>query len=200
MKKISLWLLLAVFTVSLTASAQESATQQQIDKLTGQVQDLLDGQAQQGKRIDDLAKQISDLADKVNTPQVNNSASADDLKALAEKVQEIDKNRQADRELILKQLDKLAKVAAAGGSPTHIHVSANPAPTTGGGDSTPANLPTKGYYYIVKDGDYLSTIAKAYREQGVKVTTSQILKANPGLDANKLYTGKKIFIPDPNAP
>ena len=24
--------------------------------------------------------------------------------------------------------------------------------------------------------------------------------SNPGLDANKLYTGKKIFIPDPNAP
>jgi phage tail protein X len=27
----------------------------------------------------------------------------------------------------------------------------------------------------------------------------EILAANPGLDANKLYVGKKIFIPDPSA-
>jgi LysM repeat protein len=188
---------MAVLTVSV-AQAQDSATQQQIDKLTGQVQDLLDAQAQQGKRIDDLVKQISDLSDKVNAPQANNNASADDLKALAEKVQEIDQKRQSDRELILKQLDKLGKVAA--GAPTpHVHVTPNTT-TTGGGDSTTPSGPQKGYYYVVKDGDYLSTIAKAYRDQGVKVTTSQILKANPGLDANKLYTGKKIFIPDPNAP
>jgi len=33
----------------------------------------------------------------------------------------------------------------------------------------------------------------------VKVTTAQLLKANPGLDATKLYVGKKVFIPDPNA-
>jgi len=199
MKKTLLWVLMAVLTVSVAqAQAQDSATQQQIDKLTGQVQDLLDAQAQQGKRIDDLVKQISDLSDKVNAPQANNNASADDLKALAEKVQEIDQKRQSDRELILKQLDKLGKVAA--GAPTpHVHVTPNTT-TTGGGDSTTPSGPQKGYYYVVKDGDYLSTIAKAYRDQGVKVTTSQILKANPGLDANKLYTGKKIFIPDPNAP
>jgi TolA-binding protein len=198
MKKTLFWMLLVVFTVSL-AQAQESATQQQIDKLTGQVQDMLDAQAQQGKRIDDLAKQISDLSDKVNTPQVNNSANADDLKALAEKVQEIDQKRQADREMILKQIDKAAKMAA-GAPTTHIHSTPNTTPATSGGDAATPSTPQKGYYYVVKDGDYLSTIAKAYRDQGVKVTTSQILKANPGLDANKLYTGKKIFIPDPNAP
>jgi LysM repeat protein len=31
------------------------------------------------------------------------------------------------------------------------------------------------------------------------VTKAQIIAANPGLDPNKLYVGKKIFIPDPNA-
>ena len=45
----------------------------------------------------------------------------------------------------------------------------------------------------------LEAMWKAYRDKGVKVTTAQVLKANPTLDANKLYVGKKIFIPDPAA-
>jgi hypothetical protein len=42
------------------------------------------------------------LGDKVNAPQVSASASRDDLKKLAEQVQEIDRKRQDDRDLILK--------------------------------------------------------------------------------------------------
>jgi LysM repeat protein len=197
MKKISFLILFAMF-VAATVFGQDAATQSQIDKLSGQIQDLLAAQERQNKQIDALAKEISELRDKVNTPQVNNSASNDDLKNLAEKVQEIDKKRQADRDLILKEIEKLGKVAA--GAPPHPKAAPNP-PPSGGGDSggnAPAT-PQKGYEYTVKSGDTLAAIAKAYREQGVKVTTSQILKANPGLDANKLYAGKKIFIPDPNA-
>ena len=51
----------------------------------------------------------------------------------------------------------------------------------------------------MQPGDSLGAIAKAYRDQGVKVTTKDILNANPGLDPTKLYVGKKIFIPDPDA-
>lgn len=179
--------------------AQDNATQQQLDKLSGQIQDLLDAQAQTGKHLEAMEKEISDLRDKVNTPAVNNSANADDLKKLAEQVQEIDKKRQDDRELILKEIEKLGKVA--GGAPVHIKSTANTTPTTTDADATAANTPKTGYYYVVKDGDTLSAIAKTYRDSDkhVKVTSAQILAANPGLDANKLYTGKKIFIPDPNA-
>src|ERR1035437_7692880 len=51
-----------------------------------------------------------------------------------------------------------------------------------------------GYEYKVARGDTLSKIAKAYRDQGIKVTADQILKANPGLDP-KIKVGQKIFIP-----
>ena len=67
MRKISLWLFILVFTASL-ARAQDDAAQQQIDKLSGQIQDLLDAQAAQGKRIDALEKKISDLGDKLIQP------------------------------------------------------------------------------------------------------------------------------------
>jgi LysM repeat protein len=197
MRKISLWLLILAFTVC-AARGQDAATQQQIDKLSGQIQDILESQATQTKRFDSLEKEIGDLRDKLNQPAAaNDSASADDLKKLAAQVQEIDKKRQADNEQVLKAIEKLAK--AGGGSTSHKS-SPVVTPTTGTDSSTPTpGGSQKGYEYPIAAGDTISGIAKAYRAQGVKVTTAQILAANPGLDATKLYTGKKIWIPDPNA-
>ena len=173
------------------ARGQDAATQQQIDKLSGQIQDILETQAAQTKRLETLEKQISDLGDKLNQPAANDSASADDLKKLAAQVQEIDKKRQADNEQILKAIEKLGKTGGASTGHKSSPVIATPTDT-----STP-----KGYNYTIAAGDTLSSIAKAYRDSDkhVKVTTSQILMANPGLDATKLYIGKIIFIPDPNA-
>jgi LysM repeat protein len=199
MKRISFLILFAAFAAA-TVFGQDAATQSQIDKLSGQIQDMLAAQEQQNRKIDALSKEISELRDKVNTPEVNNSASGDDLKNLAEKVQEIDKKRQADRELILEKLKQLGKdVGGATDTPTHKKSSANTSKPTDDPGAAAPTTPQKGYDYTVKSGDTLAAIAKAYREQGVKVTTTQIMKANPGLDANKLYSGKKIFIPDPNA-
>jgi LysM repeat protein len=193
MRKISLWLFILTFTVC-AARGQDAATQQQIDQLNGKLQDLLDAQAAQGKRLDAVEKGISDLQDKLNQPAANNSASADDLKKLADQVQEIDKKRQDDNDLILKQIEKLGK---GGGSLTSSHRS-SPSVSTNNVDLTPTG-PQKGYDYTIAANDTVSAIAKAYRAQGVKVTTAQILAANPGLNPNSLIVGKKVFIPDPNA-
>ena len=198
MRKISLWLFIFVFTASL-ARAQDAATQQQIDKLYGQMQDLIEAQAAQTKRIEALEKQVSDLGDKLNQPAAaGDSASADDLKKLAAQVQEIDKKRQADNDLILKQIEKLGKVS--GGSTGHKSSPAVSTTTPTDNSTTPgASGPQKGYDYTIAENDTVSAIAKAYRAQGVKVTSAQILEANPGLNPNSLVVGKKIFIPDPNA-
>ena len=42
-------------------------------------------------------------------------------------------------------------------------------------------------------------IIAAYKEKGIKITVDQILKANPGLKADKLRVGQKIWIPSPQA-
>jgi LysM repeat protein len=196
MKRILFLILFAVVSVA-PVFGQDTATQQQIDKLYGMIQDVQATQELQGKRLDALAKQISELSDKVSTPQVNDSPSRDDLKKLAEQVQEIDKKRQDDRELILKKLKELGDTMSSApvkpkSKPVAVPASDDPSATT------PA-VPQKGYEYVVQKGDTLPAIAKAYREQGVKVTTAQIIKANPNVDPNKLFIGKKIFIPDPNA-
>lgn len=181
-----------------TAPAQDAATQQQIDKLTGQLQDIIDAQAKQGERLEAMEHEISDLRDKVNTPVVNDRASAEDLKDLAQKVREIDQKQQDDKELILGKIEEIGKIAAAGGG-THVHKSAV-APKETPDETTPDTAePQKGHEYKVQPGDNLSAIIKAFREKGVKVTLSQVLKANPGLSANTVYVGKTIFIPDPDA-
>jgi LysM repeat protein len=196
MRKISLWLFIFIFAVSLV-HAQDAATQQQIDKLSGQIQDLLDAQAAQGKRLDALEKQIADMGDKLNQPVANDSASADDLKKLAEQVQELAKKQQDDNELVLKEIEKLGKISS--GTTSRKPPSVLPSTATGDNSTVSPAGPQKGYDYTIASGDTLSAIAKAYRAQGVKVTSSQILAANPGLNANSLIVGKKIFIPDSSA-
>lgn len=196
MRKISIWLFIFLFTASLArAQAQDDATQQQIDKLSGQVQDLLDAQAAQGKRIDALEKKIGDLGDKLSQPAAaNDSASVDDLKKLAAQVQEIDQKRQDDNQKILDTLEKISK----GGTVSTGHKTTPVVPTISTDNPSPGT-PQKGYNYPIASGDTISAIAKAYRTKGVKVTAEQILAANPGLNPKNMTVGKTIFIPDPNA-
>lgn len=192
MRKILFWSFLFAFTASL-ASAQDAATQQQIDQINGKIQDIQDTLATQGKRLATLEKSVGDLQDKQNqSPAANTGASADDLKKLAGQVKDLAKKQQDDNDLVLKELEKLGK---GGSIPTASHKSPsvstdNPTPATSG--------PQKGYYYTIQEKDTLSAVAKAYSaELKVKVTVDQILNANPGLNPKNLIVGKKIFIPQP---
>ena len=195
MKRIFVWFLILSCSVAI-ARAQDTSTQQQMDEINGRLQNILEAQSAQGKRIEALEKEISDLRDKTSQPPpATDTASAADLKKLADQVQEIDRKRQEDRELILKEIEKLAKVSASSAA----RRKPPPVVSTTGADN-PASAgtsPQKGYDYTIQRGDTLLAIAKAYRDQGIKVTTDQILKANPGLDPKSLIVGKKIFIPAP---
>jgi len=192
MRKISLWLFIFGFTASL-AVAQDAATQQLIDEINGRIQNLTEMQAAQGKKIADLEKQTSDLSDKQNQPAAaNNSASADDLKKLAEQVKDLAKKQQDDNDLIVKELEKLGKgggVSATSHKPPTASID-NPTPAAGGAQN--------GYYYTIQDKDTLIAIARAYSAQlKIKLTADQIVAANPGLNPKNMIVGKKIFIPQP---
>jgi LysM repeat protein len=190
MKRIFVWFLILSSFVA-AARAQDDATQQQINKLNGQVQDALDAQAVQAKRIEALEKEIGELRDKSG----GSSVAQGDLQKLADQVQELAKKQQADNDLILKEIGKLGKVsggsAASRKSPPTVSTTGADNPASAG------TSPQKGYDYTIQRGDTLLAIAKAYHDQGIKVTTEQILKANPGLDPKNLIVGKKIFIPAP---
>jgi LysM repeat protein len=193
MKKISLWLFILAFT-TVAARAQDAESTDRLSKVEGYVQDLLAAQAAQDKRIEALEKEVADLRDKLNQPGANNYASAEDLQKLAGQVQELAKKQQADNDLILKEIEKLGKVGIGSTSSRKSPPSVSTVPAD---NPTPASGAQKGFYYEIKSGNTLSAIAKAYRDQGIKVTPDQILKANPGLDPKNLIVGKKIFIPAP---
>ena len=85
---------------------------------------------------------------------------------------------------------------------TEVHTAIAPSlapPPDAGAADTPPPAPKKqhGFYYTVVKGDTVSNIAAAYRDAGVKVTSTQIRKAN-GLTPDSVLTpGQKIFIPKP---
>lgn len=193
MKKVLFWLFLFAFTVSL-ARAQDAATQQLIDQINVRIQDIYTVLDKQDKRISALEKSVSDLQDKLTQPSANNFASADDLKKLAQQIQEVDKKRQDDNAQILKTLEKLAK---GGGISTPPHKSSSAATTSDTTLTATTSGNQNGYWKTIEKDDTIIGIAKAYQDKGIKVTYQQILDANPKVDPNKLQVGQKIWIPQP---
>ena len=189
MKRIFTFLTAILLCAATPSPAQDAATDEKIKKLTGLVQDLQETKESQRKQIESLSKEIQTLREQMAKP-TGNYASQDDLRELAKKVQEIDNKRQADKDIIIKEIKNLAKVT---NRPT-------PAPPKDGKkDGEKTNNPGSGehYQHTVAQGDTISTIVQAFREQGIKVTEKQILAANPGLVPEKMSIGQKIVIPKP---
>ncbi len=193
MKRISFWLALALFTSPLAARAQDAATEERLNKLTAQIQDLVEAQGAQSKRIEALAREVQSMQQEQSNKPVVNYASHDDLKELAAKLREVDAKRQEDNDRVLAVLKTLGK--SLGANPVR-----KPGLTPRAADEPAPKAPTspeKGFEHEVKSGQTLSAIIQAYRDQNIKVTLKQVLDANPGLKPEKMYVGQKIFIPAP---
>jgi LysM repeat protein len=194
----SLLVLMVVLAVP-RVRAQDPATEERLNKLAGQIEDLRAAQEALSKEISRLNTQISHLREQLDRPTPN-YASQDDLKRVADAVKEVDRKRMDDYEKIGTQLRALSKaLSASGPAPGGRKPSAAATPErerdSGGRDH--GNAEEKGFEYTVKSGDSLSLIVQAYRDQNIKVTAEQVLKANPGLKPEKLRVGQKIWIPAP---
>lgn len=177
---------MVVLTIALNASAQDTAAlEERIKKLDGYVQDLLEDKASQKRQIEALAREVQSLREQQSNQPKANYATQEDLRALAKQVQEIEDNRKNDREVILKQIEKLAKLPAR-------DTPVRPTPTR-------SNLPERAAEHTIADGDTLSTIAAAYSKElnNPKITTELIQKANPKVDPRKLQVGQVILVPIP---
>lgn len=190
MKRISFLLLTAMLAAPVMAPAQDAATEERLNKLSAQIDVLIEAKDAQNKKIEDLQGQIRDLQSQVSKPS-GNYASADDVKQLAEAVKEVDRKRQEDNEKVLNELEKLGKTL--GGSVSRRSASAVP-DTRPVAESNPA---APHFEYTVQAGDTLGAIVKAYRDKNVKVSLQQILAANPGLKPETMKVGQKIVIPAP---
>jgi nucleoid-associated protein YgaU len=198
MKRISCLVILLALSAVPGARAQDAATEERLNKLSAQIEDLMGAKTEQDRRIAALAKEVESLRGQMERPTAS-AASPEDLKRVADAVREVDQKRLEDYEKIRVELQKLGKTLAATPpapkKPNSPTTGANPpGPST---TSEKAGMQDKGFEYVIARGDTLSLIVKAYHDKKIPVTVDQILKANPGLKPDKLVVGKKIWIPAP---
>lgn len=185
----------------LAAAAPQTITAQVVSyeveemrRLAGQVEDLRAALEAQQRKIANLERQVDTLrtalrqsTDSTST-KLSDAATRDDLKKLANVIEEVDKKRIADRNLIIEEVKKqLADLATGLSKPRE-----------------PVVEKTEGVFYphTVEAGQYLSAILDAYnanfKAKGKgQITLDDIRKANPNININRIYVGQKILIPDP---
>lgn len=150
-------------------------------------------------KITSMEQEIQALRDAQAKP-VDNSGVQDELKRLADAIQEVDKKRQADKDAIAEEIrSSIGKIenSVGGGAPAPTRT-----PRTKPSVDTPAPN-VDGYSYTVQEGDRLDLIVKAYnaeyRSKGLKtITMRQAREANPNVDWNRLRVGQKIVVPKPD--
>jgi phage tail protein X len=193
MKRISFLLVTLALCAAPAVRAQDAATQERLDKLSGRIEDLTAAQEALKKQISELTKELGDVREQSAKPNTS-YARPEDLNQLGEKIKEVDRKRMDDADKIHTELLKLRKAL-------EMPIPQSKKPSVSVPKDTPvtpvSNTPEKGFEYVIKSGDTLDAIALAYKEKNIKVTVKQILNANPGLKAERLIVGKKIFIPAP---
>lgn len=170
--------------------AERQEAEERYRRLASTVEDLLTTQSVLQKRISALSEELRHLREEILKPNTA-YAARDDLRRLAEQVQEMDRKREADKKIILEELQKLAKAPAP-----------QPVVSTHTPSKNAEHPPEKeriehGYHHVVEKNQNLSLIVQAFRQKGVKVTRKMVEEANPGINPNKLFEGQKLFIPDP---
>jgi len=191
-------------TTPAPAPAAEVAARQGADeryeRMAADIQALQAANEALQSKLSAIEQQLQDLRNQ-QSQSAGAAATPDDLKHLAEKIQEVDKKREDDKQAIAEEIRKsigdLKHALADGSSPSRVS-SSKPAPSA---DSPDAD---KGFVYKVQDGDSLSAIVKAYntdfKSKGMKtISLKQAMDANPSVDWNHLRVGQKIIIPKPQS-
>lgn len=194
MKRISFLLVILALCVPSMSRGQDVATEERLNKLSGRLDDLAAGQEAFRAQIAELSKELQSLREQLAKPSAS-YARPEDLNRLAEAVKEVDRKRMDDAEKTHAELLRLRELLKTPLSPPKRETSARP--PKGASSATGAGTSDRGFEYVIKSGDTLSAIAEAYREKNVKISVDQILNANPGLKADRLAVGQKIFIPAP---
>jgi hypothetical protein len=180
-----------------TIAAKEDA-EERYKRLVADLQAVQSDNEALHAKITSMAQEIQSLRDALARP-ADTSAIQEDLKHLAQKIEEVDKKRMEDKDAISDEIRKSIEriEAIVKGAPPPPH-------ETRIRTQTPQDSPASdnGYSYTIADGDRLDLIVKAYnkdfKSKGLKpITMKQAKDANPNVDWNRLKVGQKIVIPRP---
>lgn len=176
--------------------AERQEADERYKRMAADVESSLAANVTLQKKIFALENELQKLREDVSQLRKasNNDHTSESLRKLTEKIQEVDRKREADKELIIAEFGKLGKKLETSPSPR-----TPPRPIV----APETNLtPDKGYPYVIKANDTLSAIVadinSQFKSNGMKtITQKQVSDANPNVNWNKLKIGQKIFIPAP---
>ena len=171
---------------------------EQIRQLRGGLEELKGAYNLQIRKMMALEQEVKTLRsanENLKRDSALRFASNKDIDELATKLMEVDKNRRNDLQITNKQIDEILKIVKK--------LATAPVPAAPPIRNNPPPAKFKAREHVVQPGEFLSTILEAYnsafKEQGLsgRVTQGQVLKANPGMKADRLLVGQKLLIPLP---
>ena len=187
---------------AVTAAAEREEHEANYKRMTSRIEQLEESLQAQQKRMGSLIQDIHTMREEVDRlkGRNENAATQEWVKRLAEQIEEVDKKRKADNELVLTQLKAIGKGISKSITPRDP-APPGPAPTAKPEKQvTPPGgpAPEKAYAYQIKSGDTLQRIVTELRAQGYKITQKQVMETNPGVNWNRLKIGQTVFIPPPS--
>lgn len=171
---------------------------EKLQKLSGDMEQLMGAYNLQIRKMEALEAQVKNLQmanENLKRENVLRFASNKDIEELASKLMKLDNNLRNDLKLTNQQIDVILE--------TVQKIANNPAPSPPPTHTNPAPANFQAREHVVQSGEFLSTILSAYntafKEEGLngRVSQSQVLKANPGIKADRLLVGQKLLIPLP---
>ena len=193
------------------ADAVALAAQQEIvesnKRLLATVEDLQNTQTAQQKQISALTAELGRLREEL-AHNNSDAATKESLRRLGDQIVKVDEARVADGKRFQEALERLGetfKKALSSRPVRPVSDVASPGGGGTGGRTTPlprGNAPStsaneEGFEYVVVSGDRPDKISAKYKAEGINVSSSAIIKANPTVDWSKLQVGQKLFIPKP---
>ena len=178
------------------AVAEQQGVDERFKQLAADIETL---RAANQLLLDKLSALKDDLQ-QIRTEQARLAANAvgrDDLKPLAQRIEEVDKKRVEDKEAISEEIKKVAarlEMLITNAVESVSRLPARPGVTSAAEDYN--------FTHTVLAGETLEAIWIAYnakfKEKGMKtITLQQAMDANPGVDWKHLKIGQIIVIPRP---
>jgi hypothetical protein len=172
------------------AIADREAAEERYRRLNTAVEGLLAAQAEQQRRLETLANELRQLRTDTARPR-GDFVTREELSQLVETVRELDRKREADRRMILEEIENLGNSVASSLKPTKR---SEPERTT-----SAAQAYDEVSEHKVEQGQTLSAIVAAYnaefKKRGKRTSLKLILDANPNIKPESMQVGQIVVVP-----
>jgi hypothetical protein len=176
------------------AIADREGAEERYRRLNTAVEGMLGAQAEQQKRLDALAAELGRM--RTDTARAGSDyVTRSELNELVKTIQEIDRKREADRRVILEELETLGKsLADLIKGPGRR---AEPPPTPKATSASPSYQEFVEHTLQPRETIWALVTAynEEYRAQGKRTSEKLVLEANPRIRPEALQVGQKITIP-----